>query len=164
MRRVATIVVTLVVVAAGVSGCAKAHGSREAFCEQLRKTPALATALAGYPSGDAATYAKQLRQARQAFGDLQKAAPRSIRADVGSVGELVNDIVKAIEQHPDDPAGVASALRMRMMSSPSAAKAAVNVGNYASKECGIKLGSLPETPSTFELPRTSVPMSPTTGG
>src|SRR6187397_1090322 len=104
MRRSVALLLAVLTVAGATAGCAKANGSKEAFCKQLRETPALSTALAGYPSGDGSAYAEQLREARDAFGDLQKAAPRSIRADVGAVGELVDDIVEAIEDHPSDPA------------------------------------------------------------
>ena len=158
MRRSVALLLAVLTVAGATAGCAKANGSKDAFCKQLRETPALSTALAGYPSGDGSAYAEQLREARDAFGDLQKAAPRSIRADVGAVGELVDDLVEAIEDHPSDPAAVASQLRMDMLSSASAAKAALNVGNYASKECGVSLnpvGAMP--PEAFEIPTSSVP-------
>ena len=159
MRRAAAALLSLLVLAGLTAGCAKAKGSREAFCKQLRETPAVGTALAGYPSGDGATYTKQLREARAAFGDLQKAAPRSIRADVGAVGELVDEIVDAIEENPDDPTAVAGQLRMEMLSSPSAAKSALNVGNYAAKECGVTLnpaGAVP--PASFETPSSLGPL------
>jgi len=134
MRRSLALVLAVLTVAGATTGCAKAKGSKEAFC-------------------------KQLREARDAFGDLQKAAPRSIRADVGAVGELVDDVVGAIEDHPDDAAAVASQLRMNMLTSPSAGKAALNVGNYASKECGVSLnpaGAVP--PNSFDTPTSSVPV------
>ena len=155
MRRTVTLLTALVVTAVATSGCAKAHGSKEAFCTQLRKTPAIATALAGYPSGDASSYVEQLHEARDAFGELQKAAPRSIRADVGSVGALVDDIVRAIEKNPDDPTAVAGQLRMQMLSSPSSAKSALNVGNYATKECGVALNPVGAVPPSFGVPSTS---------
>ena len=161
MRRAVTLLTVLVVTAAATSGCARAHGSKEAFCEQLRKTPAIATALAGYPSGDGSSYVEQLREARQAFGALQRAAPRSIRADVGSVGELVDEIVKAIEKHPDEPTAVASQLRMDMLSAPSSAKAALNVGNYATKECGVALNTGAGPATSFDVPSTSIAQPPT---
>jgi hypothetical protein len=158
MRRFVALVLAVLTVAGATAGCAKAKGSKEAFCKQLRQTPALSTALAGYPSGDSATYTTQLREARDAFGDLQKAAPRSIRADVGAVGELVDDIVGAIEDHPDDAAAVASQLRMNMLTSPSAAKSALNVSNYASKECGLSLNPAAAVPpDSFDMPTSSVP-------
>ena len=46
------LVLAVLTVAGATAGCAKAKGSKEAFCKQLRETPALSTALAGYPSGD----------------------------------------------------------------------------------------------------------------
>ena len=157
MRRVAALLVALVAIAATTVGCARAKGSKEAFCDQLQETPALTTALAGYALGGTETYVDQLKEARAAFGDLQKAAPRSIRADVGQIGEVVDDVVTAIEENPGNPGAVAAQLRIQMMSSASAAKAALKVSNFAVKECGVSIGGADPMPGTFEGPGASVP-------
>ena len=143
--RSTTVVVVGLAAAIALPGCSRSQGSEEAYCRQLRQTPALATTLNGFADDDPAEVRTRVADARTAFAALEKAAPKEVRHDTETVVALVDAVLDAVVAHKGDAAATASQVREVVRRHPDAATAARNVSTYASQHCSVTLN--PTIPS-----------------
>ncbi|MCU1454629.1 MAG: hypothetical protein JWN46_2775 [Acidimicrobiales bacterium] len=160
MRRILPTVVVAVLVLCVPVACSKSKGSKEAFCSQLKRTPALSDVLSGFGSDDPRTLSGKLDSVTKAFADLERAAPREVRSDASELADLVNAISQVVKANASDPAAIKSKLRTLATSHTGAAKAALDIAGYAKQQCNIDLN--PSNAPTSSAPTTAAASSTTT--
>ncbi|MCU1353686.1 MAG: hypothetical protein JWM05_2895 [Acidimicrobiales bacterium] len=160
-RTLSTLAVAVLLVIVPVA-CSKSKGNKEAFCKQLKVTPALSEALTGFSADDPTTLRTKLDGVNKAFADLERQAPREIRSDVSEVTDLVGEIVKVVQANTDNPAAIQKGLRTLAASRTGAAKAALRLAAYGKDQCKVDLNatdggatSAPPATTTTTAPPTS---------
>lgn len=131
------------VLALGGAGCTRDHGSRKAFCEQVRRVPRLSDVLAGYQRADPTEFDRRLAAARSAYSSLRSSAPSDLRGDATAMVDLVDAIFDAVAAHRDDPTAATTAVREAARAHPDAAPAAEKVVTYAREQCSVTLEPAP---------------------
>lgn len=142
-----------VLLAFGVPACSRQQGSQAAFCREVRQAPDLRATLSGFSDADPAELGTRLTTAREAYERLRRAAPGPIRSDTREVVALVDDIIAAVYDHPDDPDAVVSQARRSVAARPGAAEAARSVTAYAARACNLELD--PSGATTTTIPTTT---------
>ena len=151
MRRAA-----IAVVVAGLLttvGCTTSGGSKEKFCAALPKTGDLLSILSEFDSTDPAVLVKRFDAGLTEYRDLERAAPREIRADVAKVADAVEVVLNVVRQHPDDLGAIRTELGAKATTLASAGKSAQTLASYAQDACGETLSgagasTVPVTSST----------------
>ena len=140
-RRIAAAVTATLALAtsAGLSACTDSPGSKDDFCEQGAKVPSLEAVLSRFSETDPDVLAERIDNARAAYADLASAAPSAIDSETDSVVALVDDVLNAVEDNPEDPAKAAAQLREAMVTHEDVDDAQVTVAAYALDECGVRL-------------------------
>jgi hypothetical protein len=122
-----------------LSGCSKDEGSQEAFCAQVAKVPSLEATLSRFSEVDADVLADRIEKARAAYHDLEDAAPGQIDGETAAVVDLVDAVLDAVLEHPDDPEQAAAQLREAMDDHAGVDDDRAAVAAYAADECGVTL-------------------------
>lgn len=167
-RRLAAPAVALAAaLALGTSACAEDSGSTEAFCEQVRKVPALESVLSRFSEADPDVLADRIVKARAAYEALETSAPDAIRDETEDVVALVIAVLQAVEDHPTDPAAAADQLRDEVAARPEAEASRKEVAAFAQDECDVRLDptlapSSGTSTTTTAATSTTVPGAPTT--
>lgn len=138
-RRPVLATFTLVALVLGGGACSDTPGSTEAFCAQVRQVPSLESVLSRFAEADASVLQDRIDKARSAYEDLASAAPSSIAEDAEAVVALVDDVLAAVEAHPDDPAKAADELRAAMDEHPDVEASRSVVARFAADECDVVL-------------------------
>lgn len=138
-RRAAVAIAAAAVLAASSAGCSKDSGSKEAFCAQVKRVPALESVLARFSEADQDVLADRIAKARDAYDQLADAAPSTIDDETDQVVSLVDDILDAVEQNPTDPAKASAQLRTAMAAHKGIDEDRAKVASYAEAQCGVKL-------------------------
>ena len=129
----------IVAVSSLLVACAKDPGSKAAFCREARRAPDLSATLNDFSQADSGELRRRLTAASDAYERLADAAPKQIRGDTRSVVDLVDEVIGAVRDHPDDPEAVTDQVRKVATASPKVAEATKAVNDYASKECNVEL-------------------------
>lgn len=163
--QIGAICFVLLLLAATLVGCAKYNGDQAAFCAGLKQAPSFASLSTKVNDGTDAQAAEQLRAAAVTFRGLEKAAPRSIRVKVSTLGDSAERIAKGIESgnHMQVPmvsvvqadgsvsafpvAGFASQQRMgvfydEFVRHPGTVRAMYSLAHYATNTCGLNDGDV----------------------
>ena len=148
---------TALAVLAASSACSSDAGSKEAFCEQLPDTADLFSLVSQIDTSDPTALRQDFDEGLAEFRALERAAPRELRADVGTVADAAERVLDAVERNLGDQAALAAELQRDRDEYLGAAKSALKVQDYARDECNIDLTGGPASSSTVP---TSVP--PTT--
>ncbi len=125
-------------VLAGAS-CTRSSGSQEKFCAALPRTGDLLSLLSRLDPSDPEGTAQRFERGAEKFRELEKAAPREIRADVADVGDAYQKVLDAVKAHPDDLPAVRRDLADDSATFAAAARSALRMADYAKRECGIDL-------------------------
>jgi hypothetical protein len=123
----------------GPTACSGDDGSVEAFCAEIEALPSLESVLSRFSEADPQQLADSIDRARASYEDLASAAPSEIRDETEAVVALVDDVLDAVERHPDDPKAAADALRSTMDDHPDVEQARTAVASYAEAECEVEL-------------------------
>ena len=129
----------IVVLLFGAAGCSRDHGSKEAFCKEIKRVPSLDTVVEGFADADPQELAARLHAANASYAALHDAAPKQIRSQVGEVQGLADVVTAAVEDHHDDPEAAAAEIRKAMASHKGAKAATVAVAAYAKANCDVDL-------------------------
>ncbi len=132
-------VATAIALGGGAASCSDDDGSAEDFCAQITGLPALESVLSRFSEADPEQLADSIARARRAYRDLEAAAPGEIRSETATVVDLVDDILDAVDRHPDDPQAAADELRSAMDEHPDVEPARAAVAAYAEAECDVEL-------------------------
>lgn len=156
-RRTVAAIALAVVAVAGPAACADdgGGGSEDAFCAQVARVPSLAAALSNFTDRDPAALRARLDDARAAYDALVDAAPDDVRADTRTVVDLIDEVIDAVDAHPDDNEAAAAELRAAVADHPDAGDAAGRVSAYAKATCDIDLD--PTAPGVDETTTTAAP-------
>ena len=122
-----------------VSGCSGDSGSTEAFCDKVDEVPSLEAVLSRFSEVDAEVLADKVEKAREAYHELEDAAPGEIDGETAAVVSLVDDIFDAVIEHPDDPEQAAAQLRAAMDEHEGVDDDRAAVTAFAADECGVTL-------------------------
>jgi hypothetical protein len=137
-RAVPTIAATLALGTLAVA-CTDEGGSDEAFCEQVGRVPSLESVLARFDEAEPTTLADGIAKARAAYRDLADAAPTEIDGQADAVVALVEEVLDAVEAHPDDPAEAAAAVRSALADHEGVAADRDELVAYAEATCDVVL-------------------------
>ena len=155
----AALTASVLLVVALASACTNDGGSPEEFCAQVKKVPALEAVLARFSEADTDLLDDRIAKAREAYDDLAAAAPSEIDDETDQVVSLVNDILDAVEQNPDDPAKASSQLRKAMADHEGVDADRAKVAAYAKEQCDVQLDA-----TLTEGTRASTTTTSTAGG
>lgn len=159
-HRVLAVAATVVMAAGGITGCAKYDGDQAAFCKLLPAAPTFMDIGLQTMQGTADEAADKLDETSAAFRELERVAPRDIRAKVAALGDASERLASRIrkEQLPAtgtppwaDPSDVdveavdpsagwsprQDALMNEILGHPSVGEAATALFNYSSDTCDI---------------------------
>lgn len=136
-RLLAALLAAALLVAA--PACSRDKGSKEAFCEQVAKVPALDSVVQGFADADPDELTERLDGAKDSYAALASSAPGDIRGDVAQVDSLVEVVTDAVAEHHDDPEAVTSEIRDAMADHQGADEASKRVAAYAERTCGVEL-------------------------
>ena len=141
------------------SACSSDTGSKEAFCEQLPETADLFSLIGEVEASDPTALRQRFDEGLTEFRALERAAPRELRADVGTVADAAERVLDAVERNAGDQAALAAELQRDRDQFVGAAKSALEVEKYAKDECNLDLGGSPPVTSAppASLPPTSAP-------
>lgn len=145
------------------AGCTHSSGSTTAFCEQVAQVPALETVLARFSETDPGELRTRIDKARSAYHALGSAAPSEIHDETAQVVDLVDDILDAVADNPDDPVKAADQLRKAMADHKGVAGARTKVAAYAERHCKVQLDPT-LTGSTTSTTADVAATTSTTGG
>jgi len=120
-------------------GCTSSGGSKEKFCAELPKTGDVLSILSDFESTDPALLVKRFDAGLEEYRNLERAAPREIRADVARLADAVELVLDVVRKHPDDLGAIRTELGANAATLATAGKAALTVGDYAQDECGQTL-------------------------
>jgi uncharacterized protein HemY len=132
-------IVAIVIAATAATGCGGDEGSTASFCAEVAEVPALESVLARFSEADPQVLQDRIDRARSAYEDLAEAAPGSISAETDEVVELVDEVLAAVEDHPNDPAAAADQLRVVMAEHEGVDAARREVASFAQEECDLRL-------------------------
>ena len=139
MRRTLAAATAILLLVLASTACSRDHGSKAAFCKEIKRVPSLDTVVQGFSDADPQELTARLKAANASYAALHKAAPKEIRGQVGEVEDLVDVVTTAVQDHHDDPEAAASQIRKAMASHPDAKKATVAVAKYAKANCDVDL-------------------------
>lgn len=146
------------------AGCTQSSGSTKAFCDQVAQVPSLETVLARFSEADPGELRTRIDKARSAYHALEDAAPSEIHDETADVVALVDDILDAVADNPDDPVKAADQLRKAMADHKGVAGSRTKVASYAERNCKVQLDPTltGSTTSTTAVTSTTVPATTTT--
>jgi hypothetical protein len=156
-RPVAAALLAALVTVTALAGCSQDSGSEEAFCTEVAKVPALESVLSRFSETDGGLLQDRIDKARAAYTALGEAAPADIADATDDVVALVDEILTAVEAHPDDPTAASDQLRDAMADHPSISTHRAELASYAEETCGVQLDA------TLSGPGTSSTSTSTTG-
>lgn len=130
-----------VLVAVLIAACTGSGGSTKSFCERLPKTENVLDILADFGSTTPAQLADRFEAGLADYRDLERSAPRSIRADVARVADTVELILDVVKRNPDDMAAIRRELGGKAAQLASAGKSGQAVARFSRDECGLTLDS-----------------------
>ena len=128
-------------IAAGGCTSSDSSGSDEAFCARLAETPALSTVIERFTSASSGELDQRLDEATDAYAALRSAAPGEIDDEVDTLVDLVDAVIGAVRSNPDDSVAAADQVRSVVADHPDAEAASTKVTDYASRTCGMELGT-----------------------
>ena len=139
MRR-ALAALLVAVTAAAPFGCSRQQGNEESYCELVPEVDDLFAVLQGFDTADPAELDERFDQGLSEFRALEQAAPREIKPDIAELGNVMEDVLDAVQQNADDQAAIASDLQNLQNEHPGAAASALRVIQYTKDTCDISLG------------------------
>jgi hypothetical protein len=119
--------------------CSDDDGSVEAFCEEIRQVPSLESVVSRFNEVEPTNLADRITKAREAYQRMADAAPGAIDGQADAVVDLVDEVLAAVEAHPDDPEAAADAVRTAMAEHEGVADDRAELVAYAEAECGVVL-------------------------
>lgn len=145
----------LAVLAVAVPACSDDGGSVEAFCDEVRRVPSLESVVSRFNEVEPTNLADRIAKAREAYQRMADAAPSAIDGQADAVVALVEEVLDAIEAHPDDPEAAAEAVRTAMADHEGVADDRDELVTYAEAECDVVLD-----PPVADGPTTTAPSAP----
>lgn len=157
----------LALLAVVAPACADDGGSAEAFCEEVRQVPSLESVVSRFSEAEPTNLADRIAKAREAYQRMADAAPSDIDGQADAVVALVDEVLDAVEAHPDDPEAAAAAVRTAMADHEGVAEDRAEMVAYAEAECDVVLDppvtdgatTAPSTTSSSTTVPTSAPAS-----
>jgi len=119
--------------------CSRQGGDKGSFCDLIADVDDMFAVLQDFDATDPAELDQRFEDSLAEYRALERAAPREIKPDVAELGNVVEDVLCAVQRNGDDRAAIATDLGQLQQDHPGAAAAALRVIDYADKECGIKL-------------------------
>jgi hypothetical protein len=138
-RPAALAIAALVLATGSITGCTSDSGSTEDFCAQVKKVPSLEAVLSRFSEADRDVLQGRIDKARAAYQDLADAAPAEIDEETDQVVSLVDAVLDAVEQHPNDPAKASAQLRKAMADHKAVEADRAKVAAYAQRHCDVQL-------------------------
>lgn len=130
----------VVVTAALLGGCSKNEtGSDQAFCDDLRRVPSLASVLTGFSEMSPAKLTEALDDAEASFAQLRRSAPEDLSDEVDRVVELVMAVIDGVRANATDPVAAAETIRKAVAAHPRAEEAGLAVAEAARTRCSVEL-------------------------
>jgi hypothetical protein len=142
--------------------CSRQGGDKESFCSLIADVDDLFMVLQDFDATDPEELDQRFEESVAEYRALERAAPREIKPDVAELGNVVEDVLGAVQRNGDDRAAIATDLGELQKDHPGAAAAGLRVIDFADKECGIKLEGGPQE-GVPGLGGSTEPIPPTTG-
>lgn len=115
----------------------------EALCEAVAEVPPLASVVTGFAETHPAELSTRLDEAEAAYADLRGSAPDDIDDEVDKVIDLVDEVMVAVRENPDDREAAAEGIRSVIAEHPEVEEASAALVAYTSENCGIDLDPTP---------------------
>lgn len=139
-RAARTAALAAVLVVSLLAGCSKDEtGSDQAFCDDLRRVPSLASVLTGFSEMTPAKLTGALDDAEASFAQLRESAPEDLRDDVDRVVDLVMAVIEGVRANATDPVAAAETIRKAVAAHPRAEEAGLAVAEAARARCSVEL-------------------------
>ena len=122
-----------------LASCTGSGGGQKEFCDRLPETGSVLSILSDFGTTAPDQLTGQFEKGLAEYRDLERSAPRSIRADVAKVADTVELILDIVKRNPDDLSAIRKELAGKAAQLASAAKSGQAVATYARDECGIDL-------------------------
>jgi hypothetical protein len=142
--------------------CSRQGGDKASFCDLIADVDDLFMVLQDFDATDPEELDQRFEKSVAEYRALERAAPREIKPDVAELGNVVEDVLAAVQRNGDDRAAIATDLGELQKDHPGAAAAGLRVIDYADKECGIELQGGPSE-AIPSLGGSTTESTPTTG-
>jgi hypothetical protein len=159
-----TFAAALLLASGGLAACSDDAGSPEAFCAQVEQVPSLESVLSRFSEADPDLLADRIAKARAAYDELAEAAPAEIEDETDQVVALVDAILDAVEEHPDDPAKASAQLRTAMADHEGVEADRAKVADYAQATCDVQLDATLSEGGATSSPNSSTTSTAASGG
>jgi hypothetical protein len=123
----------------------KGGGDKASFCERVADVDDLFGLLQDFDATDPDELDRRFEKSVDEYRTLEQVSPREIKPDVAELGDVVADILNAVQRNGDDRTAIATDLADLQQDHPEAAAAALRVISFTDKECGITLEGGPPT-------------------
>jgi hypothetical protein len=99
----------------------------------------VASVISGYTQSDRQELQKRLTSARAFYAKLVKVAPDEVTDAVKTVVKIVDIVIDAVAQHPDDQAAVSEQIGLRLGDGKDAQAASALIVSVTKEQCGLDL-------------------------
>lgn len=152
LRRLAVGAVLVGLVAAGAACSGEDREDTAAFCAAVSTAPSLDSVLRGFTDQEPVSLERNLDAAQQAYARVADTAPPEIEEQTTRLVEIVDVVIDAVREHPDDRSTVISDITAALEEHEDIADDASVVADRAQELCDLDLnaGLVEVTTTTIE--------------
>lgn len=140
LARAALAAVTAVALGAA-AGCSSDGDDASAFCAAVAAAPSLDSVIQGFAEQEPVTLDRNLDDAQAAFAAVRDTAPGEIEEDATELVAVVDLVIEAVRDNPDDRAAAVEAIERGLAGRDGADDAAIAVAAYAKDACDVDLNA-----------------------
>lgn len=122
-------------------GCSKNSDDTAAFCAAIAAAPSLDSILRGFTDQEPLTLTRNLDEAQEAYGRVRDTAPAGITDETEALVEVVDLVIDAVRENPDDRRSVLETVQTAMATKDPVDDDAALIAETARDRCGIDLNA-----------------------
>lgn len=122
-------------------GCSKTSEDPAAFCAAVSAAPSLDSILRGFTDQEPLTLTRNLDEAQEAYARVRDTAPADIADETAALVEVVDLVIDAVRENPDDRRSVLEAVQTAMATTDPVDEDAALIAETARDRCGIDLNA-----------------------
>ncbi|MBX3315041.1 MAG: hypothetical protein KF906_12055 [Actinobacteria bacterium] len=138
-RRAISLVALASIATMSVTACGSDDGDSQSFCAALRSAPTLESVVSGFTALDGPELTRRLDRAAAAYDTVERTAPSEVDDEVETVVAVVDAVIEAVRNNPDDRRGAVAAVRTAISDHPDLDASAATIATYAHETCDLDL-------------------------